>query len=217
MAKVISGVAHEIRNPLFGISSIGQILEREVDSAQHRALAQAMLRESDRMKRLIEELLLYTKPSRFEITEVDLSTLFEELGHYLGARRETLSLSIDIPPLTTLRADRDKIRQVLLNLLNNAADAARTEIRVSAKTAGNVVEIRIADDGSGINENDLARVFDPFFTTKKGGTGLGLPICKKIVEDHGGTIDILSEKNRGTTVVLMLGAGATPSRVSPPQ
>jgi signal transduction histidine kinase/HAMP domain-containing protein len=217
MAKVISGVAHEIRNPLFGISSIGQILEREVDSAQHRALAQAMLRESDRMKRLIEELLLYTKPSRFEITEVGLSTLFEELGHYLGARRETLSLSIDIPPLTTLRADRDKIRQVLLNLLNNAADAARTEIHVSAKTSGNIVEIRIADDGSGISENDLTRVFDPFFTTKKGGTGLGLPICKKIVEDHGGTIDIFSEKNRGTTVVLMLGAAATPSRVSPPQ
>ncbi|MDA8433318.1 MAG: ATP-binding protein [Nitrospiraceae bacterium] len=203
MAKVISGVAHEIRNPLFGISSIGQILERELDSPQHKALAQAMLRESDRMKRLIEELLLYTKPSRLEIKEVDLATLFEELGHYMKAKREALSLSIAVPPLTTIKADPDKITQVFLNLLNNAVDAARKEILLSARTSGNDVEVRITDDGPGIKEADLVRVFDPFFTTKKGGTGLGLPICKKIVEDHGAAIEIFSGENRGTTVTLV--------------
>jgi PAS domain S-box-containing protein len=204
MAKVISGVAHEIRNPLFGISSIGQILEREMDSPQHKTLAQAMLRESDRMKRLIEELLLYTKPSRFEIKEVDLAILLEELSHYLRAKREHLSLSLHIPSPTTIKADRDKITQVFLNLLNNAVEAAKGEIRVSATTSGDRVEVRITDDGPGIKEADLVRVFEPFFTTKKGGTGLGLPICKKIVEDHGGTIDIFSEESKGSTVLLTL-------------
>jgi signal transduction histidine kinase/HAMP domain-containing protein len=205
MTKVISGVAHEIRNPLFGISSIGQILERELDSPQHKALAQAMLKESDRMKRLVEELLLYTKPSRLDKKEVDLGILCEELGYYLKAKRENLALSLNIPPLTVLMADKDKITQVFLNLLNNAIDAASHEISVSAKTADGRIEIRISDDGPGIKEQDLGKVFDPFFTTKKGGTGLGLPICKRIVEDHGGTIEIIDEDGRGTTVVLVFG------------
>ncbi len=205
MVKVISGVAHEIRNPLFGISSIGQILERELDSPQHKALAQAMLKESDRMKRLIEELLLYTKPSRLDKKEVDLGLLFEELSYYLKAKRENLTLSLGVPPLTVVMADRDKITQVFLNLLNNAIDAASREVNVSAKTVDGRTEIRISDDGPGIREHDLGRVFEPFFTTKKGGTGLGLPICKRIVEDHGGTIEIFSEDRKGTTVVLLFG------------
>lgn len=205
MANVISGVAHEIRNPLFGISAIGQILERELDSSKHKTLAQAMLKESDRMKRLIEELLLYTKSSRLDIKEVDLGILCAELGYYLKAKRENLTLSLNVPPLTVLMADRDKITQVFLNLLNNAIDAARHEISVSAKTVDGRIEVRISDDGPGIKEQDLGRVFDPFFTTKKGGTGLGLPICRRIVEDHGGTIEIFSEDGRGATVVLIFG------------
>ena len=205
IAKVISGVAHEIRNPLFGISAIGQILERELDSSKHKTLAQAMLKESDRMNRLMEELLLYTKPSRLDIKEVDLGILCAELGYYLKAKRENLTLSLNVPPSTVLMADRDKITQVFLNLLNNAIDAARHEISVSVKTIDGRTEIRISDDGPGIKEQDLERVFDPFFTTKKGGTGLGLPICKKIVEDHGGTIEIYGEDSKGTTVELLFG------------
>ncbi|MGE5300371.1 MAG: two-component system sensor histidine kinase NtrB, partial [Acidobacteriota bacterium] len=205
IAKVISGVAHEIRNPLFGISAIGQILERELDSSKHKTLAQAMLKESDRMNRLMEELLLYTKPSRLDIKEVDLGILCAELGYYLKAKRENLTLSLNVPPSTVLMADRDKITQVFLNLLNNAIDAARHEISVSVKTINGRIEIRISDDGPGIKEQDLERVFDPFFTTKKGGTGLGLPICRKIVEDHGGTIEIYGEDSKGTTVELVFG------------
>jgi signal transduction histidine kinase len=201
MAKVISGVAHEIRNPLFGISSIGQILERELDSQQHKALTQAMLKETDRMKRLIEELLLYTKPSRFDIRQVDIGILFEELLHHMKAKRADVTFSLNIIPLVIM-VDRDKIMQVFLNLLNNAVDAAKSFIRMSARTLDNMAVITVSDDGPGIRTEDLQRVFEPFFTTKKGGTGLGLPICKKIVEDHGGTIEIRSAESEGTSVVL---------------
>jgi PAS domain S-box-containing protein len=204
MGKVISGVAHEVRNPLFGISSIGQILDRELDSPQHKPLIQAMLRETDRMKRLVEELLLYTKPSRMEIREFDLGALMEELTHYAKAKREDIALSVNIPPLLTVKADRDKLTQVLLNLLNNSVDAARGVIGVSAKTAGSSVQIRVEDDGPGIRPEDIDRVFEPFFTTKKGGTGLGLPICRKIVEDHGGTIEVISSPGNGTSVTISL-------------
>jgi len=201
MAKVISGVAHEIRNPLFGISSIGQILERELDLPQHKALTQAMLKEADRMKRLIEELLLYTRPSRFDIRQVDLGILFEELLLHMKSKRADVTFSLNIIPIVIM-ADRDKIMQVFLNLLNNAVDAAKRLIRMSVKTTDHTAVVVVADDGPGIKKEDLQRVFEPFFTTKKGGTGLGLPICKKIVEDHGGTIEIRSADGQGTTVVL---------------
>lgn len=201
MAKVISGVAHEIRNPLFGISSIGQILERELDSSQHKALTQAMLKETDRMKRLIEELLLYTRPSRFDIREVDIGILIEELLHHIRAKRDDITFSLNILPLTIM-ADRDKIMQVFLNLLNNGIDSAKSSISMSVKTVDNRAVIVVSDDGPGIRKEDLQRVFEPFFTTKKGGTGLGLPICKKIIEDHGGTIEIQSQEGKGTSVVL---------------
>jgi PAS domain S-box-containing protein len=207
MGKVISGVAHEVRNPLFGISSIGQILERELDSPEHLTLIRAMLKETDRLKRLIEELLLYTRPSRLDIKEIDLAGLFAELNRYATTKKSELKISMDIQPGATILADRDKLIQVLLNLLSNAIDAARSMITVSAGNSNKTVKIEIGDDGTGISQEDLDRIFDPFFTTKKGGTGLGLPICRKLVEDHGGTIEVKSIMGKGTTVALTFKTG----------
>lgn len=204
MGKVVSGVAHEVRNPLFGISSIGQILERECETPQHRALISAMLKECDRLKNLIEELLLYTRPSRLDIREIDLTLLFIELEHHTKGRRDNIMISVEIPPGLTISADRDKVTQVLLNLLDNAIDAARTSVAVTAARNGEQTEIRIKDDGPGIPQKHREKIFEPFFTTKKGGTGLGLSICKKLIEDHEGSIEIISAENRGTEIVLQL-------------
>ncbi len=202
MTKVISGVAHEVRNPLFGISSIGQILDREVDSPQHKALIQAMLKETDRMKRLIEELLLYTRPAKLDIRKVDMGPLIDELRAYIQAKRE-VDFSANIEPLLAVNADRDKLIQVLLNLLNNAIDAARDRIEITAATSRNRVVVTVSDNGPGIREEDMGHVFDPFFTTKKGGTGLGLPICRKIIEDHGGEIELKSGSGSGTSATII--------------
>ena len=204
MEKVISGVAHEVRNPLFGISSIAQILDRELESAQHKTLINAMLKETDRMKRLVEELLLYTRPARMDIREFDLGSLVGELAYYAKAKRKDIDLFTNVPGLLTVKADRDKITQVFLNLLNNAVDAATKAISIYATASEDGVRIMVADDGEGIRPEDLDRVFDPFFTTKKGGTGLGLPICRKIVEDHGGTIELISSHGDGTAVTIHL-------------
>ncbi len=206
MTKVISGVAHEVRNPLFGISSIGQILDRELDSPQHKALIQAMLKETDRMKRLIDELLLYTRPAKLDIRKVDIGPLFDELKAYVRAKREVVDFSGQIEPLLSVNADRDKLIQVLLNLLNNAIDAARDRIEITAGISRDRLVITVSDDGPGIREDDMGHVFDPFFTTKKGGTGLGLPICRKIIEDHGGEIDLQSTPGEGTTATIVFAA-----------
>ena len=202
MGKVIAGVAHEVRNPLFGISSICQILEREVDFPQHRALIQTVLMETGRVKDLIEELLIYTRPSRLYIEEIDVLTLMEEFELYVKAKRDDIKFFINVPPSLKINAARDKIKQVFYSLLDNAIDVARTTITISGKTMENIVKITILDDGSGIKKEHMGRVFDPFFTTKRGGTGLGLSICKKIIEDHGGAIEIQSAEGEGTSVTL---------------
>jgi PAS domain S-box-containing protein len=206
VTMIVSGVAHEVRNPLFGITSIGQILEREVESPQHKVLTEAMLKEAGRMKKLIDDLLIYTKPSSLVIQEVDAGIFFEELKHFAHAKKESIVFSFSVPPFFTFRADRDRSLQVFLNLLNNAIDSAREGISISAGRLNGFVEIRIVDDGPGIRTEHLNKIFDPFFTTKKGGTGLGLPICKKIIEDHGGSITVTSAPGEGTAVIVILPA-----------
>lgn len=202
--KVVAGVAHEVRNPLFGISSIGQILEREIESPQHRALISAMLKETTRLKNLIEELLLYTRPSRLDFRQIDLGLLLMELEHHTAGKRPGIRFSMDVPLPVTITADRDKISQVFLNLFNNAIEAARSSVTVTARRSGDHTEITIHDDGYGISPAHREKIFEPFFTTKKGGTGLGLPICKKLIEDHEGTIEIASAEGEYTTVTLTL-------------
>lgn len=207
MGKVLSGVAHEVRNPLFGISAIAQILEREVVSEQHQALVKALLKEAARMKNLIDELLLYSRPARLNIREIDLGILLEEIKYSLHGKRNEIQISVQLPPLFIIRADAEKITQVFLNLLNNAMAAAVTTVKISAHiSAAGGAEIKIEDDGPGIPAEHLDKIFDPFFTTKTGGTGLGLPICKKIVEDHGGEISVKTEPGRGTEVAVNLRA-----------
>jgi PAS domain S-box-containing protein len=204
VSMIISGVAHEVRNPLFGITSIGQILEKEIELPQHKALTQAMLKEAGRMKRLIDELLLYTKPTNPVIKDVDANIFFEDMQNHVRAKKPNISITLNIAPFMTLKVDREKIRQVLLHLLNNAIDAAKSSITISARPIDGHAEIIITDDGAGIREEHLSKIFNPFFTTKKGGTGLGLPICRKIIEDHEGSINIASSEGKGTTITLLL-------------
>jgi PAS domain S-box-containing protein len=205
MGKVISSVAHEIRNPLFAIQSIGQILQRDTVSGQKQALLDAMLKETARMKKLIDELLLFSRPSRLEYTKIDLDAFLEEIRTYVGMKFTDCAISVEVPPSLSLKADRDKLKQVFLNLIDNSAGASSTQVELSVmKRDDGRVRILVRDDGQGIEPTDLERVMEPFFTTKKEGTGLGVPICKKIIEEHGGILQIRSEKGRGTEVEIIL-------------
>ncbi len=203
MGKVTAGVAHEIRNPLFGISAVAQILEREIKDEQHNKLLQAMIREVHRLNNLVNELLIYSRPSKLNITEIDFSALCDKLKQYIISRKDSVVLTHEEAPDTIVKADADKITQIFLNLADNAIGSGSTKIDVTAsrlKEGG--VTITIRDNGSGIKEKDLDKVFDPFYTTKKEGTGLGLSISKKIMQDHGGDIELISTEGKGTTVIL---------------
>ncbi|MFA4827950.1 MAG: ATP-binding protein [Thermodesulfovibrionales bacterium] len=204
IGKVVAGVAHEIRNPLFGISSIVQILEKEIKSEQHRALLQAMLKEIYRLKNLVEELLLYSRPSKLDISEVDLNVLMEKIKHYVKAKKEDVAVNLIINPSVTIMADMDKLTQVFLNLTDNALNAGSRNIDITAEQKKDRVVITIKDNGIGIRKNLIDKIWDPFFTTRKEGTGLGLSICKKIIEDHNGSMEIQSTEGSGTSVIITL-------------
>jgi len=202
MGKVISGVAHEIRNPLFGIQAIAQILERESESTQHQVLINAMLKETQRMRNLVDELLLYSRPSALNLIEMDLDIFLAELKEFFKTKHLDKVLSINVPSLTRFRADKEKLMQVFVNLLENAAGAGSREIEIFSEKRDHRLRITVKDDGAGVNPDVLERIFEPFFTTKKEGTGLGLSICRKIMEDHGGTIGVESIVGTGTTFIL---------------
>jgi signal transduction histidine kinase len=215
MGRLVAGVAHEIRNPLFGISSIAQLFERDLKTPVHRELVGALLSETKRLNRLVEELLIYGRPMKLRLERCDLRRLWEDVFtmHRAELERRRITITGDYEvrhPVAYL--DAHQIRQVFLNLLRNALDTTPDggAITIRLLIEDRYIIFKVVDSGAGIPSENLDRVFDLFFTTKSRGTGLGLAICKKIVQDHGGEIMIESGEGRGTTVTVKLPYRAIP-------
>lgn len=209
MGRVVAGVAHEIRNPLFGISAIGQILERDLTSPDHQELSRALIAETKRLNHLVEELLVYGRPMRLKLEPGDLRILWEEVLdlHRDELQRRQIKLMSDYSVRhPAIRIDAAQIRQVFLNILRNSLDAMPDggTLTISMLMEDEFIAFRVADTGAGIAKDHRDRVFDLFYTTKPKGTGLGLAICRKIVQDHGGDISIASEEGKGTAVTIRL-------------
>lgn len=227
LGTLLSGVAHELNNPLSNIATSCQILSEELehgDPAFCRELIGEVLDEAWRARRIVRSLLDYARDRSFSGESLPLAALIEDTLRLIRGRMPVgVDVHIAVDPGLTVWGDRQRLQQVLINLLGNAAEAiagsgtvdvAAAEVPAQATAAGltfgkcngPAIEIVIADDGAGIPADVLPRIFDPFFTTKAIGQGLGLGlfIAFEIIEEHLGSISVASEPGHGTTFRIRL-------------
>jgi len=203
-----ASVAHEIRNPLAAISGSAELLATAPLEHDDARLLSIIRRESSRLSELINDMLAFTRPRPPQPAEVMLERLAREAVENFRADPANAEIEVELfaTEAPMVRADPAQLSQVLWNLLRNAAEAMHArgyvELRVSAPADATHVELSVRDEGPGIPAEQQARVFDPFFTTKEGGTGFGLAIVHRVVEDNGGTIELDSRASVGTTFRL---------------
>lgn len=215
-------LAHEIRNPLAGIQAAAQLLAKAPLGPEDKELAGLITRETDRLARLVDKVDVFGDSARERFKEVNIH---EVLGQVTQVARAAFGPEVKIeekydPSLPNLHGDFDHLVQAQMNLVKNAADAlegrkGRIAIRTFYDNAAAhhpdtherlPICVEVEDDGHGISQDALRRIFEPYFTTRSRGEGLGLSIVSKIVDDHGGAIDVKSEPGR-TVVRLSFPAG----------
>lgn len=217
MGELAASIAHELNNPLatVGLRTENLLLQIPPEEAEKRKPLEIIGQEVDRMAKLVNNLLLFSRRSKRQVSTVDaceeIANSTDFIQYHLRSRN--IHVAMDFADgLPTLQADRQQLRQLFLNLLTNASDAmpqgGTITITAASNGSGETVAIDFADSGEGISAENLAKIWEPFFTTKPEGkgTGLGLAICRRIVEEHGGTMDIQSESGKGTTVHLVFPA-----------
>ena len=211
LGELATGLAHEIRNPLAGIAGVIEIIGRDLPPTSPAHVVLNDVREEiARINQIVTDLLQAARPRRPKMRKSDLNTTVEHavmLGH-----QQALAESIEVslrkdPSLPPVEHDSDQIHQVLLNLLLNALQAIDRggRVRVTVKPLGKTAAaVEVADNGRGIAPENLPNIFRPFYTTKGDGTGLGLSLARRIVEDHHGRIDVTSAVGKGSTFTVVL-------------
>ncbi|RNB77877.1 sensor histidine kinase [Brevibacillus panacihumi] len=209
VGQLAAGAAHEIRNPLTVIYGFIQLLEQGLsDQERERYYIPLILQEIERVNRIVTELLMLSKPSLPNYREVKLSEVLDSLLPLMQA--EALLHGIQIvnrcEPDTRIHVDVEQFKQILLNLMKNSIEAMTGGglLTIESQMDETCVHITVKDTGEGISPEFLVRIFDPFFSLKDEGTGLGLPISRRMVENHGGELNIQSKKGQGTEITISL-------------
>jgi signal transduction histidine kinase len=217
--EIASHITHEIRNPLSSISLNTELLEEELEGdegiEESRKLCASIRREVDRLTDITEEYLAFGRLPRPHLKPEDINEILLDLLSFVSTelRGKGIELVQELAPrLPAVEADDNQLRRAFGNLLRNSGEAMATggALRVTTRAvdgadgAQGMVEATIADTGVGISKENLAKLFEPFFSTKEAGTGLGLPLTQKIIQEHGGTIEVDSEPGKGTRFVVRL-------------
>lgn len=205
IGNLAAGVAHEIRNPLSSIKGFAKYFEgRSAQGSEEQELAKVMAKEVDRLNRVITELLDLVRPVDLRIKSVDINEVIEHSLYLIRQDAEVKNIAIHFdanPQLPLIEIDPDRFTQALLNLYLNAIQAIGSggTLNVIVKSiSGSGLKISVQDSGKGIPPEDLANIFNPYFTTKASGTGLGLAVVQKVIEQHQGKITVTSNPQSGT-------------------
>lgn len=226
LGQLASAVAHEVKNPLGGVSGAMQVLAQDYPLGDpKREVIDEMLCQIRRLDKTVKDLLSYARPTSPEPTPCNASELVERALFLIRQQVKESQISIVTDyaeSLPFIHADPQQMQQVILNIALNAVQAMPEGGTLTVQTralnhhpsgvgessvtdpSSDYVEVAISDTGNGIPPEVRKKVFQPFFTTKHKGTGLGLPICQRIVEQHGGFLHVESEVSKGTTVSIRL-------------
>lgn len=239
VGQMAAGIAHEIRNPLGAIHGSMQMLAKDLELKDYQKdLLDIVSRETRRLDNLVEEFLQFARPAKLLLSEVDLPKLLSEVKTLLTHKLTTDGKSIGIVtllhnPQLKFPADEDRLRQVFWNLALNACQAMgnagtltiatsiasavptstlgeELEVGLLGPPGASILRISFTDTGPGIPRQEFARIFQPFHSKKSGGLGLGLAMCRKIVETHGGKIDVYSTEGHGATFNVYLPLSGPP-------
>lgn len=213
MEELSARVAHEIRNPITAAKSLVQQMEEEPGAPENVEYARVALEELSRVERSVSHLLRFARDEELRMGAVRLADVVDSALETFRERaaRSQIELVREIDGQGEIRGDAEKLRRVVINLVSNAIDAidgsrpggGKVAVGVGENLAGSEVWLRVADDGPGLDAEALSRIWSPFYTSKANGTGLGLPIVKKLVEAHGGSIEAAAQPGGGAEFVAV--------------
>jgi len=209
LGLMVAGFAHEIRNPLTSIKAMTDIMNKKIEDRNFRdKFTEIVPKEINRLDNLIIELLEFSKPRKANIQIVEIREIIDSIYVLFNEKikEKNMDFIVDIDRSVKVYADKQQIKQVLINLILNSIESIpeKGEIRIFEKRLGDKTEIFIEDNGKGISPDNLKKIMDPFYTTKNNGTGLGLFICYQIVKKNNGDISIRSKLGEGTSVSITL-------------
>ncbi|MDP3630469.1 MAG: ATP-binding protein [Actinomycetota bacterium] len=211
MGELTAGVAHEVRNPLGIIRASVQLVEESSFNKDRLLEATSVIKqEIDRLDRVIKALLDFGRPSKPHLAVTDIADVVDDVllftRRFAGQSNVSIS-SLDVKGLPRVMADPDQLKQVFVNLISNAVQAMSQtggSIEVRACANEGFVSVAVSDTGPGIPSDDLKKVFDPFYSTRDEGTGLGLTIVHRILDEHDGHIEVASAEGTGTTFTVSI-------------
>jgi signal transduction histidine kinase len=209
-----AGIAHEVGNPLTSISSLIQMLQRRESDSYTQEKLNLVSGQLNRIQTTLRELINFSRPASLERTRLSLAGIIEEalnIAKYYQRTKGRILLPCVPPDLPPVEGVRDQLVQAILNLVLNAIDATERGGRIEINVAryAREIEVAVRDNGRGIAPEDAPRLFQPYFTTKKHGTGLGLFMTRKLVTDHGGSLEYVSRPGAGTEFRVRLPVGSS--------
>jgi PAS domain S-box-containing protein len=207
VGEMAATVAHEIRNPLGGMRGFAALLARDLEPEHPGSrLVEKILAGARDLEQVVSELLEYTRPVQLRLRSTSCREAVEAAVGYIPLAENNIRVDNTIGGTVRVSADPDKLRQVLLNVLLNATQSVTGDgaVTIAAENAEAFVVLSVSDTGCGMTAEQSEKIFSPFFTTKEKGTGLGLAVAQKLIEAHGGSIEVNSQVDVGSTFRIRL-------------
>ncbi|KAA0546667.1 hypothetical protein FZW96_15665 [Bacillus sp. BGMRC 2118] len=209
VGELAAGVAHEIRNPLTSLKGFTEILHRESKETDHHKYLKIMIDEIERINFIVSEFMVLSKPHLVQYTKTNITDIIQHVVTLLNT--QAILKNIEIIPVLVgedfiIECEENQVKQVLVNIIKNSIESIQDGGTVSVKiiSKDNNITIEVVDNGVGIPKETLSLLGKPFYTTKTDGTGLGIMVSKKIIQNHNGTLTIKSEEGKGTSVIITL-------------